>query len=224
MIGQFQVQAVNFIVSGQLSKVDLASLRGGQTALIQPVQNFLMAVQGLVIPRASRLARDASRLPPGEREDAGAQFRRQTRMLALAFAGLAVLLVAVLWPLATFVLVRIPKFAHIAPLALPMSIQSALYLVQLPFTAALRAMHRARMLFVQYIVFTTASLTGLVVGAHLDRLPGAAWGLTAGAAVGLALMVGLYRYALRWLGDDEPDRFEDASAEVVPAADDAVPV
>lgn len=224
MVGQLQVQAVSFIVTGQLSQRDLSGLRGAQTALIQPVQNFLMAVQSLVVPRASRLARDASRLPAEEGERAAAQLRRQTRLLALAFGGLAVVLVAVLWPLATFVLVRIEKFADIAPLALPMSIQAAIYLLQLPFTAALRAMHRARMLFLQYVGFTTASLTGLVIGARLDRLPGAAWGLTAGAAVGLIMMVGLYWYSLRWLGKDEPDRFESSSAEAVPPADDAVPV
>jgi len=224
LVGQLQVQAVGFIVTGQLSQRDLSGLRGAQTALIQPVQNFLMAVQGLVVPRLSRLAGDASRLPDdGARERAGAQLRRQTRLLALAFAGLATLMVAVLWPLATFVLVRIDKFQDIAPLALPMSVQAAIYMVQLPFTAALRAMHRARMLFMQYLLFAAVSLTGLVVGARLDRLPGAAWGLTAGAAAGLIMMVGLYRYSLRWLGADEPDELSTV-ADTVPPADDAVPV
>jgi O-antigen/teichoic acid export membrane protein len=226
LIGQLQVQAVGFIVTGQLSQRDLSGLRGAQTALIQPVQNFLMAVQGLVVPRASRLAGDASRLPEVEaREQAAAQLRRQTRLLALAFAGLAALLIAVLWPLATFVLIRIDKFQDIAPLALPMSLQAAIYMIQLPFTAALRAMHRARMLFVQYVVFAAVSLTGLVVGARLDRLPGAAWGLTAGAAAGLVMMVGLYWYSLRWLGTEELDRYAESTAPgTAPPADDTVPV
>ncbi len=222
MIGQFQVQAVGFIVSGQLSQRDLSGLRGAQTVLIQPVQNFLMAVQGLVVPRASRLAGDAAQLPAGAREAAAATLRRQIRLLALAFTGLAVLLVGVLWPVATLALARMPKFADIAPLALPMTLQSAIYLVQLPFAAALRAMHRARMLFVQYAVYTTVSLTGLVVGAHLDRLHGAAWGLTVGAFAGLVTMVGLYAYSLRWLGEAEPDRFDDLQP-VLPAADGTLP-
>jgi hypothetical protein len=224
LIGQLQVQAVAFIVSGQLSKRDLSGLRGAQTALIQPMQNFLMAVQGLVVPRASRLAGDAGRLPGDDGARAAAALRRLTRLLALAFTGLAVVMVAVMWPVAELVLVRIPKFADIAPLALPMSLQAGIYMVQLPFTAALRAMHRAKMLFLQYAVFTTVSLTGLVVGAHLKRLEGAAWGLTIGAAAGLVTMVGLYRYSLRFLGRAEPDRFEDLEGgSVVSPADDTIP-
>jgi len=91
-----------------------------------------------------------------------------------------------------------------------MSIQAGIYLLQMPFTAAMRGMHRARMLFAQYAIFTTTSLTGLVVGANVDRLTGAAWGLTIGASVGLAAMIGLYEYALRWLGDAEPDDITDS--------------
>jgi O-antigen/teichoic acid export membrane protein len=223
LIGQFQVLAVPVIVTGQLSQRDLSGLRGAQTALINPVQNFLMAVQSLVVPRASRLARDAGRLPDDDGRRAAGSLRRLTRLLAFAFAGLAVVMIAVMWPLAEFVLVRIPKFADIAPLALPMSLQAGIYLVQLPFAAALRAMHRARALLLQYVVFTTVSLTGLVIGARTARLEGAAWGLTVGAAVGLVAMVGLYRYSLRFLGQAEPDRFEDAESAAAVPADDTVP-
>jgi hypothetical protein len=224
LVGQLQVQAIGFIVTGQLAPAALAAMRGGQTVLIQPMQNFLMAVQGLVVPRASRLARDASRLPGDDGQLAAASLRRLTRLLALAFTGLGIVMVAVMWPLAELGLVHVRKFANIAPLALPMSLQAALYMVQLPFTAALRAMHRAKMLFAQYAVFTTISLTGLVVGAHFKQLEGAAWGLTIGAAAGLVTMVGLYWYSLRFLGKVEPDRFEDAEADaVVSPADDTIP-
>jgi O-antigen/teichoic acid export membrane protein len=226
LVGQAQIQAVGFIVAGTLSPVALAALRGGQLALIQPVQNFLLAVQGLVVPRGSRLARDAAHLPGAEGEAAAAGLRRLTRNLAFGFAGLAALLVAVMWPLAELVLIHIQKFAGIAPLALPLSLQAAIYLVQLPFSAGLRAMHRARMLFLQYVIFTTASLTFLVVGASTHNLLGAAWGLNLGALVGLAVMVGLYLWALRWLGSVEPDRFEAAEAAeaaTLPPAGDAVP-
>jgi O-antigen/teichoic acid export membrane protein len=144
--------------------------------------------------------------------------------LALAFGGLAILMVAVMWPLADFVLIHIPKFAGIAPLALPMSLQAAVYLVQLPFTAALRAMHRAKILFVQYVVFVAVSLTGLVLGAHANGLQGAAWGLTASSMVGLLLMVALYWQSLRGLGDAAADRFTaDDTDLVMPPADAAVP-
>jgi O-antigen/teichoic acid export membrane protein len=86
---------------------------------------------------------------------------------------------------------------------MPIALQPAIYLVQLPFAAALRGMHRARLLFLQYAVFTATSLSGLVVGARLSRLPGAAWGLTTGSAVGLVVMIGLYWYAQRDL--DQPN-------------------
>ncbi|MGC9667098.1 hypothetical protein ACNTMW_11150 [Planosporangium sp. 12N6] len=209
IIGQFQVLAVTFLVSHQLSSVAFSGLRAAQTALVQPVQNFLMAVQGLVVPRASRLAGDAGRLPVAEGAQAAAALRRLTVKLVLAFTGLAVVTVLVAWPLAAFVLVRFAKFADIEPLALPMALQSGIYMVQLPFTAALRAMHRARMLFAQYVLFTTVSLAGLVVGAGAGGLVGAAWGLTTGAAAGLVAMAGLYWYSLRFLGAAEPERDAD---------------
>jgi O-antigen/teichoic acid export membrane protein len=219
MIGQFQVLAVTFLISHQVSPSALSGLRAAQTALVQPVQNFLMAVQGLVVPRASRLARDASRLPAQEGAQAAASMRALTWKLVLAFTALAVAMVLVVWPLAGFVLVRVDKFKDIEPLALPMALQAGIYMVQLPFTAALRAMHRARMLLAQYVIFTAVSLTGLVVGARTAGLEGAAWGLTAGAATGLLAMAGLYWYSLRYLGEAEVDRYEDTPAP----ADDAIP-
>ena len=203
VIGQLQGQAVGFLVTNQLSARELSGLRGAQTALLQPVQNFITAVMGLLVPRTSRLAAQAGAGGAGA-GDAADRLRRQTRTLALVFAGLGVLLVAVVVPVARTVLVRLPKFADIAPLALPIALQPALYLVQLPFAAAIRGMHRASLLFVQYAIFTTASLTGLVVGATADRLPGAAWGLTCGSAIGLAAMIILYRLAQRGLGTGVP--------------------
>ncbi|OLB65310.1 MAG: hypothetical protein AUI10_07320 [Actinobacteria bacterium 13_2_20CM_2_72_6] len=191
LIGQFQGQAVGFLVASRLSARELSGLRGAQTALLQPAQNFITAVMGLLVPRTSRLAAAGPTEAP--------RLRQQTRVLALCFALLGVVLVAVVVPVARTVLVRIPKFADIAPLALPIAIQPALYLVQLPFAAALRGMHRARLLFLQYVVFTGTSLSGLVIGARLGRLPGAAWGLTTGSAAGLAVMIAFYRYAQRVL-------------------------
>jgi O-antigen/teichoic acid export membrane protein len=203
LVGQFQGQAVGFLVTNQLSAKELSGLRGAQTALLQPVQNLITAVMGLLVPRASRLAARAAE-PGGEGETAAAGLRRQTRTLAIGFAALGAVLVAVVVPVARTVLVRLPKFADIAPLALPIAIQPAIYLVQLPFAAAIRGMHRARLLFFQYLIFTSTSLSGLVIGAHLDRLPGAAWGLTTGSSVGLVAMIALYWNAQRGLGTQPP--------------------
>ncbi|HEY2669236.1 MAG TPA: hypothetical protein VGJ07_02550 [Rugosimonospora sp.] len=214
IIGQIQVQAISFLVSGRLSQRDLSGLRGGQTALIQPVQNFIVAVQSLIVPRLSRLAGDAKGRGLPEGLSAAERLRRQTRLLALAFAGLALVLVVTVVPLSEFVLARLSKFADIAPLALPLCVQAGIYLVELPFAAALRGMHRARLLFLRYVVYTSASLAGLVAGGDTDGLHGAVWGLTAGAAVSLITMIAFYRYALHRLVQAPPDR---AEVEPVPS-------
>jgi hypothetical protein len=203
LIGQFQVQAVNFIVAVQLTSVEVSGLRFAQTVLVQPVQNLITAVQGLLVPRNSRKAHAAARSPGPEGEAAATALRRQTGQLALAAAVLGALLVVVVWPLAEFVLSRVHKFADVAPLALPISLQAAAYLVQLPFAAALRGMHRARMLFAQYVVYAGTALSLVVVGAAVGHLEGAAWGLAVAAFVGLLTMMGLYAYAQRFLGQPE---------------------
>jgi hypothetical protein len=202
LVGQLQPQLVGFLVTSRLSAKELSGLRGAQTALLQPVQSFITAVMSLLVPRTSRLAAKVSLAGPDGRQ-AAHQLRRQTRMLALGFAALALVMIAIVVPVARTVLVRIPKFADIAPLALPIAIQPGIYLVQLPFSAALRGMHRAPLLFVQYLIFTTTSLIGLVVGADAGRLTGAAWGLTVGSAVGLVAQIALYWWAQRRL--DHPD-------------------
>ncbi len=220
IIGQIQVQAVGFIVGGRLSQADLSGLRGGQTALIQPVQNFNTAVQSLIVPRLSRLAGDAATQTGAAGQAAELALRRQIRQLSLAFFALALALVATLVPLARYVLTHISKFADIAPLALPLAVQAGIYLVELPFAAALRGMHRARLLFVRYVIYTVASLTGLVIGADADGLHGSVWGLTVGAAVSLLVMVSFYLYAARRMST-APD--EAVAEEAVPSTDEAVP-
>jgi O-antigen/teichoic acid export membrane protein len=185
LVGQIQVQAVGFLVAGRLTTGELAVLRSGQTALLQPVQNFVTAMMGLLVPRSSRLAGTGD--VPG--------LRRQTVRVAAAFAGLAVLMVAVVVPLASVLRPHLGRFADMVPLALPISIQAGIYLLQIPFTAAIRGMQRARLLFAQYLIFTATSLTGLVLGAVRAHLRGATWGLTCGAAVGLVAMIALYLWA-----------------------------
>jgi O-antigen/teichoic acid export membrane protein len=88
------------------------------------------------------------------------------------------------------------QYRNVAPIAVPVSLQAALYLVQLPFAASLRGMQLARLLFVQYAVFSSASLVGVVVGASQGGLLGAAWGLALGASVGFVTMVAIYLFAI----------------------------
>ncbi|HEX6498568.1 MAG TPA: hypothetical protein VF054_05995 [Micromonosporaceae bacterium] len=186
LVGQLQVQAVGFLVAGRLGRPEVAGLRAAQTALLQPVQNFSMAIMGLLVPRSSRLAagRDAAGL------------RRQTVRVGLAFVGLAALTVLVAVPLARLVLSHIPKYADLAALALPIALQAGIYLVQIPFSAAIRGMQRGALLFLQYLIFTATSLTGLMIGTG-HGLVGAAWGLTCGAGVGLVAQIACYAWAVR---------------------------
>ncbi|MFF5231082.1 hypothetical protein [Dactylosporangium sp. NPDC000521] len=202
IVAQVQVLSISFLVAGKLSKIELGNLRFVQTVQLQPVQNLVAAIQGLLVPRASRAAADAAK-PGAEGAEAAATLRRQTRQLALAFAVLGTLMVVIVWPLVSWVLTATDKFAEAAPLALPIALQGAVYLLQVPFTAAMRGMHRARMLFVQYVVFATVSLTGLSVGAS-QGLQGAAWGLLTGSTTGLICMVVLYGYALKSVGPPAP--------------------
>jgi len=209
VIGQLQVQAVGFVVTGQLTPAQLGYLRAGQATLLQPVQNFVTAMMGLLVPRASRLAADG---------DAGA-LRRQTLRVAAGFAGLAVLAIAVLNPLAHLLIRHVPGLAHIGALILPISVQGGIYLVQIPFAAAIRGMHRARLLFTQYAIFSATSLTGLVIGAATHGLSGAAWGLTTGAAVGLVVFVALYVFAVAKVrADSDPSEAAPTSRNASPAS------
>jgi O-antigen/teichoic acid export membrane protein len=200
LVGQVHVQAIGFLVSGRLRPTDLLLLRSGQTAFLQPVQNFVTAMMGLLVPRSSRLAGGGDR----------AGLHRQTARVAGAFAGMALLMVAVVVPLAHLVLPHLGRYAVLAPLALPLAVQSGIYLMQVPFSAAVRGMHRARLLFLQYLIFALVSLAGLMVGAAGGRLTHAVWGLVSGSAAGLLLMITMYLLAARGVGrgdgPDDPDR------------------
>jgi O-antigen/teichoic acid export membrane protein len=189
LVGQLQTQAVGFLVAGRIGKPDLAVLRSAQTAFLQPVQNLVTATMGLLVPRSSRLAASGDR----------AGLHRLTVRLALALAGLAALLVAVAVPLAHALEPYLRGYAAIVPLVLPIALQSGVYLVQAPFSAAMRGMHRARLLFVQYCLFTTASLTGLLIGASRHDLLAATWGLVSGSVLGLIVMIVIYLWAVRRL-------------------------
>ncbi len=186
VIGQLHVQAIGFVVTGQLTPDKLAYLRTAQTTLLQPMQNFVTAMMGLLVPRSSRLAADGD----------AAGLRRQTVRVAAGFAGLAVLAFGVMVPLAFVVIRHVPQLSHIGPLIVPVSAQAGIYLVQIPFAAAIRGLHRARLLFTQYAIFSAASLTGLVIGAGTGGLAGAGWGLATGSAFGLTLFIALYVWAV----------------------------
>jgi O-antigen/teichoic acid export membrane protein len=110
-------------------------------------------------------------------------------------------MVAVVVPVAHLLRPHLGPYAGIAALAAPITLQGAIYLLQIPFAAAVRGMHRARLLFVQYLVFTAASLTGLMVGSEHHDLTATVWGLVIGSAVGLVAMISMYAWAVRHLNE-----------------------
>jgi O-antigen/teichoic acid export membrane protein len=202
ILGQVTTLSVGTLVTGILTRSAYSGLRVVQTLVLQPAQSFVMALNGLIVPRASRLARDAD----------GAGLRRLTRNLvlttgALGVLGLTVVLLAAHPVLAVY---KGGSYRDIATISLPIGLQAVIYLLQVPFTMALRGMHRARMLFLQYFIFSATQLSGLVLGALHGQLLGAVWGLMTGSAVGLVVQLLLYLLAVRTVGrpaagGDEPD-------------------
>ena len=192
LLGQAQVQLVYTLVTGLLTAGALALLRGAQYGLLMPAQNLQLAVSSLLVPRMSRLA--------GAGDAAGL-----SRLLrgALSLTALCGLVPVALSPLAGPIL-RSTDYAAVSTIALPVAIQAAIYLIQVPFTAALRGMQRVRSLFVQYVVFATASAGGLMIGTLAFKLRGAAWGMTAGSFIGLVTMIVLYRKAHNSLRSPDP--------------------
>jgi len=186
LLGQAQVQFVYTLVTDLLTTAALSMLRAAQYGLLMPAQNLQMAVSSLLTPRMSRLA--------GAGDAAGVSRLLRKALTATALCGLVpVALSPLAGPLLEAIL---PRYAQAGTIALPVAIQAAIYLVQVPFTAALRGMQRVRSLFVQYVVFCATQATCLVVGTLAFDLRGAAWGMMAGSAVGLVTMIVLYRRAL----------------------------
>ena len=196
VIGQLHVLAVNFLIGGALSRSAVSAFRFIQTTVLQPVQNLNQSLMSLFVPRVSERAGAAESEPA-----AAVALRREVLRGAAILGGLAVLLVAVGGPLSQIVLPLVTRYADAAPLAWPMLVQGGIYMLQAPFTAAVRGMHRARLQFIQYVVFSAVSLIGLMIGAHGWGLVGAGWGLAIGSFLGLVTTVAFYAYALRWLGD-----------------------
>jgi O-antigen/teichoic acid export membrane protein len=195
VVGQVHVLSVAFLVGGALSRSALAAFRMIQTVVLQPVQNLNQSLMSLLVPRVSERAGAAENDPA-----AAVALRREVMRGAAVLGCLAVVLVLVGGPVSQLVLPHIERYADAAPLAWPMLIQGGIYMVQAPFTSAIRGMHRARMQFAQYVLFSAVSLTGLMIGAYTWGLIGAGWGLATGSFIGLLTTVAFYLYALRWLG------------------------
>lgn len=188
VIGQTHTLVIAQTVVKLLDPPSYALLRLAQVAVLQPIQNLISAMNSLLVPRASRLA--------GTGDAAGIRQQTLRAAAALGAFGLVVIVVASLAarPLLGALL---PTYVDAAVLAPPISVQCTIYLVQVPFTAGLRGMHRTRSLFAQYVIFALASIGAFVAGVMYGGLLWGAWGLTAGSAFGLVVMVVAWRAAVR---------------------------
>ncbi|MBT8225976.1 MAG: hypothetical protein HKP61_08655 [Dactylosporangium sp.] len=191
LLAQTTTLLIGTLVQGLLSKSAYAGFRLVQMLVLQPAQSLAMALNGLLVPRASRLAGAGD--VPG--------LHRQTRavLAVTAAVGCAILLAAAGGAGPALAVYKGGGYANVAVIAIPIGLQTLGYLMQVPFTVAIRGMQRGRPVFTQYVVHAGTSLGGLVVGAWLWQLPGAAWGLVTGATVGLLFQGWQYRAITRRL-------------------------
>ncbi|MGH3742219.1 MAG: hypothetical protein ACRDT1_12915 [Micromonosporaceae bacterium] len=186
-LSQAYTWIVLYFVGGHLGAADLGGLRMLQMLVLMPVQNFIWALTGMIVPGYSSFAEKGDR----------ARIRRRTRGLVGGFAAVAVLLLA-LAPLGELVVEELlPAYRPYQGLIVPLALQAGLYLVQSPLNAALRGMQQARRAFLQYAAFAAAILPASLTGAVLAGVRGAAWGMVLGAAVGGMVAYLHYRRALR---------------------------
>lgn len=186
ILAQLQNWAVLYFVGGFLGHAELGGLRMLQMLVLMPVQNFIWAMAGLIVPGYSHFS-ESGDLP---------RIRRRTRGLTAAFALMAVLLLALV-PLGEWLLsMLLPEYEEFGVLVWPIALQAGLYLVQSPLNAALRGMQQARYAFLQYAVFAAALLPAALVGAGYAGVVGAAYGMVVGAAAGAVAAYLLYTRTL----------------------------
>ncbi|MGH3730780.1 MAG: hypothetical protein ACRDTU_18800, partial [Micromonosporaceae bacterium] len=195
ILAQLQNWVVLYFVGGFLGHADLGGLRMLQMLVLMPVQNFIWALGGMIVPGYSHFSSEVDVV----------RIRRRTRMLLLGFAAVGVLLLALVpvgeWLLATL----LPAYADFGILIWPIALQAGLYLAQSPLNAALRGMQRARYTFLQYAVFAGVTLPASLIGALIGGVLGVAYGMVVGAAVGWCAAYLLYRRALSALARTGPE-------------------
>jgi O-antigen/teichoic acid export membrane protein len=189
VLSQTQNWVVLYFVGGYLGHAELGGLRMLQMLVLMPVQNFIWAVSGLIVPGYSKLS-EAGRL---------GRIRRRTQKLVLAFTAIAILVLAVV-PLGELLLTTLlPAYQDFGVLVWPIAIQAGLYLAQSPLNAAMRGLQQARLSFLQYVVFVAVLLPASLVGAVSGGVLGAAYGMVVGALAGLLAAYFFYHRVVREL-------------------------
>ncbi|MFL6077292.1 MAG: hypothetical protein ACJ73S_28360 [Mycobacteriales bacterium] len=186
LLAQTQYNVVVFLIAALLGKAATGGLRAMQMLVLQPVQTFLLAMTSLLVPRYARQAAAG----------AYSEVRATTLWLTRLLAG-AALLVLVGIPVGHLLVDHLfTDYRRYLPLLLPIALQTGVYLVTTPFTAALRGMQRGRAVFLTQVAFFSVTIPAVVAGALAFGLSGAAWGLLAGAVAQLAAATWQYGTAV----------------------------
>jgi O-antigen/teichoic acid export membrane protein len=148
----------------------------------------MMATVGLLVPKMS------SDFSVHGTTATQVEIRRLTSVFAV-LATVAVLFANTIgpWALATI----LPAYAGATMLILPISLQTAFYLVQIPYSAMLRAARKARSLALSSLALAMTSVLGALVGSFAMGLVGAAWGLVIAAAINCVIVIRLGTRTIR---------------------------
>ncbi|WP_208114217.1 hypothetical protein [Actinomycetospora succinea] len=180
VLGQCEIYAVLVLAGTLLAPTDAAGLRAVQLLVFQPTATVAAALLVLVTPLVAGAV---------SRRDVEAA-RHARRFATIASAGLAAAVLAVIPLRHTLLDLLFPQYTAYAALVVPIALQSALYVLGVPFHAQLRGFHRARTLFGLQVLGSAVLVGAATAGMGFGGVVVLAWGL-AGAAlvVDLVLLV-----------------------------------
>lgn len=172
VLGQCEIYAVLVLAGTLLAPTDAAGLRAVQLLVFQPTATVAAALLVLVTPLvAGAVAR--------RDVEAARHARRFAVIASVAFAAVVLTVI----PLRDTLLdLLFPQYTGYAALVVPIALQSAFYVLGVPFHAQLRGFHRARTLFGLQVLGSAVLVGAATAGMGLGGVVALAWGL-AGAAL-----------------------------------------
>jgi O-antigen/teichoic acid export membrane protein len=188
LVAQSTSQVLVFVIGGVLGGAALGGFRAAYMLFLVPVQSLLLAGQSLLIPVL------AGRAAAGDYARIQRDVRRMTGWSVCLVTVLAGAAVAARGPLLEAVFtVRFREFADLVPATAVATICCA---ATTPCTAASRALHNARGIFLVQAVVTAASIPAVWVGATRWGIQGCAWAIALTSLVTLIAAVRTYHDAL----------------------------
>ena len=172
VLGQCEIYAVLVLAGTLLAPTDAAGLRAVQLLVFQPTATVAAALLVLVTPLVAGAV---------ARRDVEAA-RHARRFAVIASVALAVVVLMVIPLRDTLLDLLFPQYTGYAALVVPIALQSAFWVLGVPFHAQLRGFHRARTLFGLQVLGSTVLVGAATTGMGLGGVVALAWGL-AGAAL-----------------------------------------